>query len=84
MFWFGIKRSVPGYGLYIRPPKVSTALRDCPSPSYKKMSHNYTMQFVHFVFDFSTNSCVEGIVQRLKTYKDPELVHEVKVSRLLI
>jgi len=26
----------------------------------------------------STNGCVEGIVQRLKTYKDPDLIHDVK------
>lgn len=26
----------------------------------------------------STNNCIEGIVQRLKTYKDPSLVHEIK------
>ncbi len=26
----------------------------------------------------STNGCVNGIIQRLKTYKDPELPHEVK------
>lgn len=26
----------------------------------------------------STNGCIEGIVQRLKTYKDPTLVHEIK------
>jgi hypothetical protein len=26
----------------------------------------------------SFNGCIEGIVQRLKTYKDPSLVHEIK------
>lgn len=26
----------------------------------------------------STNSCIEGIVQRLKTYKDPTIVQEIK------
>lgn len=28
----------------------------------------------------SSNGCIEGIVQRLKTYKDPALVHEIKVN----
>ena len=27
----------------------------------------------------SANGCVEGIVQRLKTYEDPELTHDIKV-----
>jgi len=26
------------------------------------------------------NGCIDGIVQRLKTYKDPTLVHEIKVK----
>ena len=29
--------------------------------------------------NFSLNGCVEGIVQRLKTYKDPDLVYDIKV-----
>ena len=31
------------------------------------------------LFFFSKNGCVEGIVQRLKTYKDPELKFDIKV-----
>ena len=33
---------------------------------------------------FSSNGCVEGIVQRLKTYRDQEICHEVKVKLLII
>ena len=36
---------------------------------------------VFFLF-FSKNGCVEGIVQRLKTYKDPELKFDIKVRHL--
>ena len=32
---------------------------------------------------FSANGCVEGIVHRLKTYKDPDVVHEIKVNQTL-
>lgn len=28
---------------------------------------------------FSNNGCVEGILLRLRTYKDPDLPHDVKV-----
>lgn len=28
---------------------------------------------------FSNNGCIESIVVRLKTYKEPDLPHEVKV-----
>ena len=32
----------------------------------------------------SANGCVEGIVQRLKTYQDPELTQELKVSNTVL
>ena len=32
------------------------------------------------VFYFSKNGCLEGTIQRLKTYKDPALKYEVKVG----
>lgn len=34
------------------------------------------------VFVFSSNKCIEGIVQRMKTYKDPDLNFDVKVSHI--
>lgn len=35
-----------------------------------------------FFLSFSKNGCVEGTIQRLKTYKDPLLKFEIKVMKI--
>ena len=37
-----------------------------------------------YCFHCSKNGCVEGIIQRLKTYKDPDLKFEIKVYLTLV
>jgi hypothetical protein len=40
---------------------------------------------VHVVYSVSSKeSCVEGVVQRLKTYGDPDLKFEIKVNIIMI
>lgn len=52
-----------------------------PIPNEFDLTFLFILMIDHIydIFFISKNGCVEGIIQRLKTYKDPTLPHEIKV-----